>query len=425
MLLRFGLENFRSFRDYTELSFIASRLTDEPRHRIAVPGTQHRALPAIGLFGANASGKSNLLEALALLRTEVVDAMRWRGPADAMDHRPFALDADSPSQVTTLDCDFVVDGIRHHFGFRYDARAVREEWLYAFPKSYRQVWYHRCHGEESYYNPSKLRGPNKTVDELTRPNCLFLSSAAQHNHEQLTPIYRWFKEGLDEFQSQRDAESTSLRPDALLFAPRNRALVRTLLVQSDLGVFDFRMKESGGLAIARRALDELPSDVRDQLIERLDPSSSEIELARRGADGQAVYLPFHAESHGTRLLLLYGESVLGALRDGRMLFVDELDAGLHPRLSAALLGLFTDEASNTSGAQLLFTTHDESLLSALRRDSIYFVEKDAHGASSLVSLAEYKTRQRDDIRRGYSEGRFGGVPIIGDLTSAVADARAD
>lgn len=425
MLLRFGLENFRSFRDYTELSFIASRRTDEPRHRITVPGTQHRALPAIGLFGANASGKSNLLDALAVMRTEVVDAMRWRGPTDEMDHRPFALDGDSTSRVTTLDCDFALDGVRYHYGFRYDAHAVREEWLYAFPKSYRQVWYHRRHGEESYYNPSKLRGPNKAVDELTRPNCLFLSSAAQHNHEQLTPIYRWFKDGLDEFQSQRDAESTSLRADALLFAPRNRALVRSLLAQSDLGVFDFRMKESDGLTIAKTTLDELPSHVRDELIGRLGQPAREIELAHRGADGRPIYLPFHAESHGTRLLLLYGESVLSALRHDRLLFIDELDAGLHPRLSAALLGLFTDENSNPTGAQLLFTTHDESLLGALRRDSIYFVDKDPRGMSSLVSLAEYKTRQRDDIRRGYSEGRFGGVPIIGDLTAAVADSRAD
>lgn len=425
MLLRLCVTNYRSFRDATEFSMVATRFSDEPTLRHAAPGTEHGALPVMALFGANASGKSNLVRALLQLRSEVVNSFTKREPDAHLPHKPFQLDKDSAAAPTTLSVDFVAREVRYEFGVCFDSKRVIEEWLYAWPEGRRQAWYYRNADEAKPYKfGAHFKGQKKLIAELTRPNSLFLSAGAQHNHEQLLPVYRWFSE-LQNTEALRPLGFPVFSRDSPLLETRHRDAVRTLLAQADLGVVDFRSSEDSSFANAFQKLADqgvFPEDIRETLEKKLrDDPPLAIELAHQGTDGAPHFFPPDLESHGTSLLLSHCEVVLDVLASGATLVVDELDASLHPRLSAAIVGLFTNPESNPRGAQLIFTTHDESLIPHLRRDEVVFSEKDATGASSLVPLSDFETRKRDDIRQGYADGRFGGVPMLGDLAAVVAE----
>lgn len=426
MLLRFSVQNFRSFQDEVELSMVATRFSDTPDYRIATEGTEHGVLPAVGVYGANASGKSNLIFALTRMLHEVVTSYVPRGPDDLIPYEPFALDPVSKSQPTKMSVDFVFEGVRYHYGFRYQETHIVEEWLYAYPGARQQVWFHRNHEDDAepfYFGPN-LKGQKKAIEESTRPNSLFLSTAAQYNHKQLLPLYRWF--------SQRWKKSTGHRPVGVpMFSKRSvlldderQSVVRNLLQQADLGVVDFRSKEHPEL-LSEIDDKDLPSELLSKFRQQFeqDPPMT-IELSHQSAQGP-VFLDSEQESHGTHLLLSHGNLILSALSNGTVLLFDEFDAGLHPQICASLLALFTSSESNPKGAQLIFSAHSESLLDHLRRDEIVFVDKDQKGRTSLVPLAEFDTRKRDDIRQGYHDGRFGGVPILGDLVSVVAEAVGD
>lgn len=417
MLLQFGVENFRSFRDRAELSMVSTRFKDEPQHRFDAPGVDHGVLPVMALFGANASGKSNLLAAFETMRDEVTNSFD-RKPDARMGFHPFRLGDSDALGVTTFDIDFLLDGVRYTYGFRYDAQQVHEEWLYAFPDSYRQVWFHRNTAEDEpfYFGPS-LKGRKQIIAELTRPNSLLLSTAAQHNQKQLSPIYSWFSRDVAIVDGLMGRGFPTFHANSVLLAPHRRAVVTELLRLADLGVTNFKVRDLPGPEPS--FVESLPEEERGELMEKLSDQKS-VELGHRTKSGKTRFLPSSDESHGTQMLLFHSNSVLSALEAGQLLIIDELDASLHPRLSAALIRMFTDPDANPNGAQLVFTTHDESLFQHVRRDSVVFTEKDGGGASRLVPLAEFKTRERDDIGRAYAQGRFGGTPITGDLAGAIA-----
>ena len=425
MLIRFGVENFLSFRDRVEISMAATRFSDAPALTFPTPGVEHGLLPVMAIYGANASGKSNLFAAFTAMRNEVVGSYSDRKPDAEIPYQPFLLEPACSEEPSSVDVDFTVEGVRHHYGFRWTAQRIEEEWLYAFPRNRQQVWFHRKATESpAFYFGENLKGKKRMVAELTRPNTLFLSSAAQHNLKQLLPIYRWFSSGLFRADDIRMHAMRVYSSKSALLAADNAQVVRELLQAADLGVVNFRAKKNTEIHELLTAMsddDGVPGDVRSRLRENLerDPPLS-IELAHQIPHGEPVFFKPQAESRGTQLFLSLTDRMLSVLKAGGTLFVDELDAGLHPQLSARLLEIFTSPASNPNGAQLVFSTHDESLLDHLRRDSVVFTEKDSDGSTRIVSLAEFKTRKRDDIRRGYGEGRFGGVPILGDMADVAA-----
>lgn len=417
MLLRFTVENHRSFRDEAILSFVSTRAKDAPTHRLQAPGAPHGVLPVVAVYGANASGKSNLVDALEFMRDEVSSSFTDRKPDGRIPFRPFALEPSARARPTTRTVDFVVDEVRYHYGYRHDATRFVEEWLFAFPQERQQSWFHRIDGEEIYFGPA-LKGQKRTIEAQTRPNSLFLSAAAQHNHEQLGRIYEWFSGSFNRMEGVMAPGRGVFHAGAPLLAPQHAGRVRDLLRLADLGVVDFRAeKDEPLLKWLTREGAAVPPEALQILAE--DPPLR-VDLAHASESGEPVFLRPDEESHGTQRLLVHLDIALRVLAVGAVLIVDELDAGLHPRLSAALLELFTSETSNPKGAQLLFTTHDTTLMKHLRRDEVVFTEKDGAGVSRVVPLSDYQTRKRDDIERGYNEGRYGGVPMVGDLADAMA-----
>lgn len=432
MLLRFGAENFRSFRDRVELSFVSSAQRDVPTWRFPAPGLRFGVLPVVGVYGANASGKSNLLAALRALRDHVAWSFVALRPDQPIPFTPFVLQGQADAAPVSLDVDVLVGGVRYHFGFRHTEYAVVQEWLYAWPGGRRQVLYHREGGERSawWLSPSLRMGRLRAdIVKATRDNALLLSTAAQFNARVLADVARAITEGVQTESPIELHGHPVFLPESPVVQDPHRATVLRFLDAADLGVKDVK-----AVPLKRRdeVLEVLRQQLRPEAFEEVaralagEDNAVELWLVHEGADGARWTLPPAQESRGTQVLLQRLNDLLQVLDTAGLLVLDELDTSLHPDLCRALVGLFTDPRSNPHGAQLLFTSHDRGLLAALRRDQVVLVDKDREGVSHLRSAADYRgLRGRDDLIDAHGQGRLGGVPVLGDLVGALAREASD
>ncbi|MEQ1567632.1 MAG: ATP-binding protein [Myxococcota bacterium] len=420
MLLRFGVENYRSIRDKQEISFARSAL-DGPDHVTReAHGAKRGILPVVALYGANASGKSNVLSALESMVRHVEQSHVGLTPSARMPTDPFRLDPAMRDAPTRFDVDIVIDGIHYHYGFAIRS-IVEEEWLYAWPERHQQLWFHRVGTDRSAwrFGPG-LTGQRVRIAELTRDNSLFLSAAAQNNHLKLLPIYHHFARG---FSFVDAPEGPKLRSDSALFDEATLPRVLALLREADLGVLDAKVEDR--TMILQEFIGEFHSRGEDRLAENLRKSleehggPKELVLAHRGT-AEPVWLPNVEESRGTLALMDHLHQILPALDHGSLVILDELDGSLHPDLARAVVGLFTDPSTNRRGAQLLFTTHDPSILDILRRDEVVVVDKSEFGATALTPISEFRVLKRDHLATAYAQGRYGGVPRLGWFGRALA-----
>lgn len=429
MLLRFGFANYASFRDAAELSFVATAQADAPSWRIDAPHAPHGVLPVVGVWGANASGKSNLLRALAVFRNRVRDSFVAFTPDETLPWIPFAMRTEPTDPSTSMDLDVLVDGTRFHYGTRFRSTGFVEEWLYAWPKHRKQILFHRNHAEQDpWYFGSNLGGQRQHIARATRPNSLFLSVAAQYNHEQLTPVYTAITQGIRTERRIQLRGHPLFGADSLVLRPRLKPAVLAFLSAADLGVVDLRFVASphGPPSLPDKAANEtfhpeflakLPQRHEDR------PQMYEIRLRHGEGTNASWELEPELESRGTQVLLRRLEDFLETLQGGGLLLLDEIDTSLHPDLCSELVGLFANPEINRRGAQLLFSTHDRGLLGTLRRDEAILIDKARDGASALRSASDFiGLRARDDLRRAYETGRIHGVPILGDLAGALANA---
>lgn len=418
MLIGFQVTNHESFRDQASVSFAATSFKEVRNTLIPCEYTKHGLLPVLALYGANASGKSNLLGALRFFQRSV-DSSFKRGDANSgLPHKPFMLDEKSKSSRSTYAVDCVIDGTRYQYGFAQDNTRYLEEWLFAFPKAAKQVLFHRnAFEKKEFFFGRGLKGNHRQVESITRPNALFLSVAAQAAHEGLAKIADYFKERLV-FKLSPDTASPfilagSLQDDHL------RSRVIGYLGIADTGISDIRIERKTVSEDTRQRMSELSQAMTKLMgpeIPSIDLSDFDLDLqlGHKSSDGLTRYLQFHQESQGTHYLLTILGPLLSALETGSVLVLDETTTSLHTLLSRKLLGLFLNRGINQHGAQLIFSTHDTNLLSGgfLRRDAIWFCEKGEDGASYAFPLSDIKTKNTDNIERGYLQGRFGAIPFI-------------
>jgi AAA15 family ATPase/GTPase len=422
MLIRFGVSNYRSIRDYQELSLVASALKDQEADLIEPTGIREKLLPIAMIYGANASGKSTILSAISFLRGAVVFSNE-RSPSSKIPRFPFALSENYKGQPTRVDCDFLHDNVRYHFGFTARDDFFEEEWLFAFPDGNRRKWYYRKHGERISFG-KHFKGKNQAIAALTRPNTLFLSSAAQNAHEQATMIFRFF-----ESMFSRTITAT-LNHDALANELRDGIDSRILefLRLADTGIAGGHVRE----VPVPDEVNKVFSRIKDVAAEEFSDVAVNIPGPKRtlslshatGTNSEdPIFFDLTSESRGTLRLLKLLRPIFSALDSGATVFVDEIDGSIHTLLSKAVLGLFSSSKTNPKGAQLVATTHDTTLLCSrvLRRDQIWFTEKDLTGATSLYPLSDIRTRQADNLEKGYLEGRFGAIPFLGDLKNLLKE----
>lgn len=420
MLIRFAFENYKSFAARAELSFVASRGGEHADHPQRLPGIDAPLLPVLGIYGANASGKSNVLDALYAMVRMVRRALDPEGAPAPILHSPFKLRDDLVGAPTLFDCEFVLNGVRHRYGFTYTATRVEREWLHAWPHGVRRVWFERSAAEADgwYFGPGWRLQRHRSASE-TPDTELFLSTAAQRKHPEASAIKAMFGQWT---RAEVPAGARGLYPSSPLFEEANAPFILSLLRGADLGVKEFKV-----LNMRKRLMEDLQRGASARNLEAMAAAIDKVgdpltlQLGHAGKDGRTYWLEPEEESDGTGMLINHLHHILTALQEGGLLLVDELDQAIHPHLGPELLRFFCDSGRNPRGAQLVFTAHQTALMSHLRRDEVYVTEKGAEGESALASIAAFRALKREDVERFYRAGRFGGVPRLGGLQAAVEE----
>lgn len=418
MLLKFSVFNHRSIGARQELSMMVTPRRDHEHALLPWPSVSDRqVLPAAVIYGANASGKSAILNALNSMRGHVRHSHKEDDPERTMGRQPFLLDPAIRKLPTLFECDFVESGDRFNYGFEISDKEVVREWLNAFPNGRRQNLFQRS--QQKFKFSRLLTGEKKIISRLTRPNSLYVSAGAQNDHPLLSRISAYF---------------TSWKGEILTWVPAEVASQRLSSQPIDPRVFQFLENLGTGVVEHRMRSEQVPPEIAElsaeinQFIERRlkeinkgksktrvlsnQPSHQFVELGHRAKGGKTVFFNLDLESDGTRRLLVFLSEAYQALDKGSLLLVDELDANLHTHACVQVLNLFLSKKTNPKGAQLIATTHDTNLLNLkhLRRDEIWITDKDDVGATDLSSFADFQVRRTDNLERGYLQGRFGGVP---------------
>jgi len=442
VLIRFRAGNFRSLKDEQELSLVASSLKDSPEAVTPVEGLDLGLVRAAAIYGANASGKSNVVKALAYMSSAVQNSQRNWPPEGPIPREPFLLDPQSKVDPSSFEVDLLVDGIRYHYGFALNDKEILREWLDAYPIGRKQRWFKR--EGKAFTFGDKLSGDNSAIERLTRPNSLFLSAAAQNNHESLLPLYRWFAERFG-FVA-RDRGPAIFNTAVMCKDEGFKSWASQILRSADMGIVDLHVQEEdllptlpAGLSTKEALLGEEFVTLLRGFAEKLRrevPQTPDIptkrlvvSLIHKGFSRRNV--PFNIENESDGTVAFYGllGPLVHVLLSGGTLCVDELDASLHPLLALGVLSYFGDPELNPRSAQIIFTTHDTNILDrgALRRDQIWFTEKDSEGATHLYPLTDFKPRRNENLERGYLQGRYGAVPFIGssDFVASAHEGEAD
>jgi hypothetical protein len=419
MLLAFRAENVRSFRDDLEFSMLATARA-EPRVVRQVSwrdgGQPLGVLPAAGIFGANGSGKSNVLEAMDDMRFYVVNSFRRTG--EMLPRWPFRLDPNVEIRPTRYEIDIVLGGVRHEYGFVLDGERIHEEWAVRYPRGKAARLFSRTLG--TLEPGSSARAETRAVERLLRPDALFLSTAAAANHSLLTPLYEWFHRNL---LSAVVANRPGRQAFTIEMLDRgiDRERILTLLRAADLGIVDARKLE-----VDPALKERVTRALREVILEDGKPGDDEADfelamdgfsLVHQGVSGEVELRP-EEESLGTLVWLGLIGPLVTALGGGSVLLADELDASLHPALVQRLIELFQEPETNPHRAQLIFNSHDPTILGDSRehrllgRDQIWFTEKRIDGSTRLFPLLDLDPRKHEAVGRRYLEGRYGATPII-------------
>ena len=444
MLLQFSVQNYLSFRDEVILNMVPAKSRLMRDHIIEdSQGKQTSCLPLAAVYGPNASGKTNLVKAIEFARRLILFGT---GPAGATGTTPFRLDVAAETAPSRFEFVFKHDGVLYSYGFVVDSESVQEEWLFArFTAQESKVFERVTRGQETIVAAGSRLAPGKDqkqfirfVAQGTRPNQLFLTEADNRNVELLKPVTGWFRDHLQiiPLQSQYLFLASRVRDD-----PKFTELLSGFLSEADTGIGSLRTtaeKFDPGEHLVGKSEDEreriltallcgrkvqLGSPKPDQQGTLVTDANQETEYLRLKTthtrnDGNTVDFDLSAESDGTRRLMHLAPALLDLRQHERVYIVDELDRSLHSLLSRKFVKVFLEcIQSQKLRGQLVFTTHDTSLLDRelLRRDEIWFVEKDKSGASHLTSLAEYKVAEGLRYANGYLNGRFGAIPFLGDI----------
>ena len=425
MLLRFRCKNFRSIREEQELSLIAAKTRTDERSEslIATPFEDLKLLRCAAIYGANASGKSNVLAALSAFSDIVSESQRlWRPSGPIPRYDPFVLDDTSSNDASEFEIVFLLDSSIFRYGFRFNRTTFLREWLVDATSRDKVLFHRESEGEDTQVSfPNKnliksaedarhLEGIRKDV----RPNSLFYSASAQRNHLLLTRICSFLTDGFDSLGNYRIRE----RAVASCREEDRRKQVLEMLRFADVGIRDlsvssmnFPEPDPQSEAGLRQAFPGLFPN--SEKLEPLPPLNF-LWLSHAGAKDRSYLLKEVDESGGTLAYLSILGPLLDRLRDGGLLLIDELESSLHPALARELVRIFNSPKLNPKGAQVIFTTHNTNLLDMglLRRDQVWFTEKNREGATRLFPLTDYQPRTNQNIEAGYLGGRFGAIPFL-------------
>jgi hypothetical protein len=419
MLIEFSVSNFLSFKEKVTLSMVATGIKESPGSLIAI-NENLSLLKSTVLYGANASGKSNLFHALGFMRMLVISSVK-NNPDDNIEVERFAFSSECDNKPSLFEAVFLVEGVKYVYGFSVDTEKIHEEWLHSYDIGKKRELFKRSNGK--IVPNSKYFSEGKNLDKKTRPNSLFLSVVSQFNGEISGKILRWFRNLIGipiEYQPDHNfLDNDKLKPRIMEF-----------ITIADLQIMDIKKEK---ININDPRMKNAPKEWIE-ILQKGEGFTLQASHSRYDKNHKLLGLAdinFGKESAGTQKMVALAGRLIEALSKGKIVIIDELDSSLHPLITHKIIEFFNG-VDNKKNAQLIFTTHDTNLLGKklFRRDQIWFTEKDRYGSSDLYSLVDFKvTKDNSKVRmdasfqKDYLMGKYGAIPFIGDSSHLLDDGQ--
>lgn len=394
MILEFSISNYMSFKEKVTFSMLANSSKGLDDNYIIV--NDRKILKTGAIYGANASGKSNLFKALQTISLMLKNSNNIDINA-TLPIIPFKFDNDYITKASEFEIKFIINNIRYVYGFIADKNKIYDEYLYNYPNNRETKIFDRTNVKEYTY-PQKDEKILKEIEEKNSQNKFFLATATNWNYEKTKPAYDFLTNGIITFFNMEELKNIAFNiydnNDNNL---KNFAL--NFLKKADLNIEDYKISSMS-----------IPEEFLKNT--RVSVKTYQILFKHIGSDN---YLSFDEESLGTQIVFTFIPFIANTLNKQKVLIVDELDKSLHPFLVQYIVEMFNNPEINKNGSQLIFNTHDTNLLNLniLRRDQIWFTEKNNEtGESSLYSLSDFSVRKKEIVEKGYMLGRYGAVPFI-------------
>jgi AAA15 family ATPase/GTPase len=435
MLLEFQVENYLSFKENTKLSMFASSSNSSKEESDAIIHSgKYQVLSSAAIYGANASGKSNFLNAIKFMKTLIFDSARESQVGDDIKVSCFKLNSASDLEPSTFEMTFLVHNVEYkkkkndvifRYGFQADKKKIHSEWLFGRFTAQESKLFTRS-GDDIEIGAKFAEG-KKVYNAIgkIRKTTLFLSLIASLKGENAIitdNIMGWFRQ-LNDLSTIADEKIYSITADLMSDAHMKEQIIAAFCL-ADICVDDIVIKK------VPIDLNDLPQHIKTDLENKKvqDIHTLSVQSHHKKYNKSKEEIGFEAfdfdieESDGSKKFFALIGPILDALKRGLVLIIDEIDARLHPNLCEVLISLFNSKHSNKKGAQLIFATHNTLIMNRkmLRRDQIYFVEKDKFGESELYSLLDYKKVRSDaSYAKDYLSGKYGAVPYLGNFNSFV------
>ncbi|MFZ4666925.1 MAG: AAA family ATPase [Prochlorotrichaceae cyanobacterium] len=421
MLIEFSVANYRSFKEKVTFSMVSADLdgSDEnlKENNIFAVDEELSLVKCAAIYGANASGKSNIAKALNFMKKFIINSSKETQSTDSIPVEPFRLSTETENQPSFFELVFLLDGKIYRYGFEADRDKIVSEWLFYVPKTKETNLFNR--NTQHIKASKKYKADIIVQQKLTRNNALFLSVSAQFNVEIAEKILKFLDGNISMISGLRD-DGYRHHTISCLIEQENAKDILELVKRLDVGITGLKIEQ---IPITSDMLpDSMHEEVKVFILKNVDHATTTQTIHKKfDQEGN-----FHTneefdideqESEGTQKLFAIAGVLVTTLKQGKVLIVDEFDARLHPLMSRAIVGLFNSKETNPRNAQLIFMTHDTNLLSPkiFRRDQIWFTEKNRYGATDLYSLAEYQIPENASFENDYIEGRYGAIPYIGNF----------
>jgi AAA15 family ATPase/GTPase len=438
MLLRFSVENWMSFRDEATLDLVATKEEQHSDHIAAIKKYGLKVLPVAAIYGANASGKSNLIKALRFAQQFIMGPPKEGVPIAI---KPFLLSKGSSDRPTAFRFELLLDKTIYEYSFAVTVSSVIREELKQVNATSEETLFRRAVEPEEFLLSEKVQDKSQQQFAFrgTHDNQLFLTNSVSQRLAEFKPLFDWFETSLIVIlPNSRFGQLSDITDN---HHPHFKRMI-TRLHALDSGIADFRQLDiSSEGTLPKELFDAISSDLKEgQTLPLSGPWEEGVFLRKENGKIVAIRLaPVHENESGEEILFNFSDESDGTRRLFDLLpaflfleersippvfVIDELDRSLHPNLTKDLLEHYLDQRTNSSRSQLIFTTHDTQLMTQdiFRRDEIWITERDQFGASKLVAFSEFKDVRKDkDIRKSYLQGRMGGVPRIKTVSSPCED----
>lgn len=426
MLIEFSVANYRSFKEKVTFSMVAANIGAKDKHldeaNIFAIDDELKLLKSAAIYGANASGKSNLGQALSFMKWFMVNSSKETQSTEKIGIEPFRLSTETEDKPSFFEILFLIDKKKYRYGFEVNRDRVVSEWLFYVPRQRETKLFARNYNDFKVYKTYKAEG----IQRKTRDNALFLSVSAQFNVKIAEQILAWLTNKLNIISGLRDLKHQRDNVQQWLAEDKNKEAILRLIRKLDLGIEDVKVQER---EITSAILaDIFPDELKKFFVVKSGGSATSIGTLHRKFDGQGHHTSMELfsldeqESEGTKKVFALGRPLFDTLSNGKVLVIDEFDAKLHPLISRAIVDLFNSTDTNPNNAQFIFMTHDTNLLSnkIFRRDQIWFTEKNRQGATDLYSLAEYNIPNDASFESDYIQGKYGAIPYIMNLNNLIS-----